>query len=232
MDDFILSKDLALPLETYEVVDPEQRRTALSMPLPSSEELITTPAGLTVESGDVAAKKICIHPDSLSGTYQVSAATHTLKIDLPSPNGKIIKSKLRYFAKSFLTVNEWTPPQPLGHELELTPLDDLSNVRVGDWVSFEVNFLEKPFTCDTFNMEYLLAKSNTFGGEAGGEKEGFFLGAYLVNGKARFRMPSAGQWMICAFNFKDVGPDSEFKEFAEGCTKLYYHTTLTFNVKA
>ncbi len=232
MDDFILSKDLPIPLETFELVDPEQRRTALSMPRPSKEELIETPSGLTVETGDVAAQKIQIQPDSLNGTYQISMATKEIIAQFPNPAGQMIKSKIRYFAKSYLTVNEWSQPASLGHELEIMPLCDLSNVQVGDWVSFEAKFLDKPFTCDNVNMEYLLAKSNTFGGEAGGNMEGFFLAAYLVNGKARFRLPSAGQWMIVAFNFKDVGPDSEYAEFAGDCSKLYYHSTLTFNVRA
>ncbi len=233
MDDFIMSRDLALPLETYELIDPDLRRTDLPMPRPSYGELIATLSGLTVESGDVAAQKIRVHPETKSGTYQVAVATKELIADLPGMNGKTIRSKIRYFAKSFLTVNEWTPPTPLGHELELMPLDDLSNIHIGDWVSFEAKFLGKPFTCNSQgDLEYLLAKSNTFGGEAGGELEGFFLGAYLVNGRARFRMPSAGQWMIVAFNFKDIGPESEYKEFAGDCSKLYYHSTLTFNVRA
>ena len=232
LDDFILSNDLALPLESYELVDPDLGRTGLPMPRPSADELITTSSGLTIESGDVAAKKICIHPDTASGTHQVSLATKEILMDIPDDNGNMIRSKIRFFAKSFLTVNQWTQPAPLGHDLELLPMDDLSNVHVGDRVSFQATFFGEPFTCDTGKMEYILAKSNTFGGEAGGDMEGFFLGAYLVNGKARFRMPSAGQWMIVLFNFCDITPDYKYRQFVGDCSRIYYHSTLTFNVKA
>lgn len=233
MDDFIVSKDMPLPLETYEVIDPDMNKTSLPMPAPSSDKLIETTSGLTIESGDVAAKKIRISPETVSGTYQVAAKTKELIFDLPYLNGKVIKAKAKYFAKTFLTVNDWTQPEPLGHELELLPLSDLSNVQVDDWVSFEVKFLGKPFGCNMEgDLEYLLAKSNTYGGEAGGNLEGFFLGAYLLNGRARFRMPSAGQWMIVVFNIKDVGPGSVYKDFAGECNKIFYHSTVTFNVRA
>lgn len=232
MDDFIINKDIATPLETYELIDPDLNKTALSMPVKSPGDVIRIDTGLTIECGDVAAQKISITDESKEGTYQVAASSKELFFKLKGLGNKLIDSKAQYFAKSFLKVGTWTQPNPIGHALELVPLNDLSNIRIGDPVTFQASFMGKPFTCTYDAMEYLIAASNTFGGEAGGDLEGFFLAAYLVNGKARFRMPTAGQWMIAAFNFKDVTPENEFKEFAEQCSRIYYHSTITFNVRA
>ena len=233
MDDFVMSRDLAIPLETYEVIDPDLNRTALPMPVQSPGDVIRTETGLTIEGGDVAAQKISITDETKQGTYQIAASTKELFVDIKGPGDRIIKSKVRYFAKSFLKVGTWTQPKPIDHELELVPLNDLSNVRIGDPVTFQASFMGKLFTCTAQgDLEYLIAASNTFGGEAGGDLEGYFLAAYLVNGKARFCMPTAGQWMIVVFNIKDVTPENELKEFAEQCSRIYYHSTITFNVRA
>lgn len=232
MDDFVMSKDLSIPLETYEVIDPELNRTALPMPVQSSEDVIRTDTGLTIESGDVAAQKISFTDESQQGTYQVAASTKDFLIDMKGQDDRIIKSNIKFFAKSFLKIGTWTQPEPIGHELELVPLNDLSDVRIGDPVTFQASFMGKPFTCNKSDMEYLFAASNTYGGEAGGDLEGHFLAAYLVNGKARFRFPTAGQWMIVVINIKDVTPENELKQFANQCSRVYYLSTLTFNVRA
>ncbi|PIE64860.1 MAG: hypothetical protein CSA26_05885 [Desulfobacterales bacterium] len=58
---------------------------------------------------------------------------------------KIIKKVLfsvRYqaFAKSYLTLEKWVKPVPVGYGLEITPLTDLSTLKVGDMVEVDVRF--------------------------------------------------------------------------------------------
>ncbi|BDQ35870.1 hypothetical protein SYK_02300 [Pseudodesulfovibrio nedwellii] len=45
--------------------------------------------------------------------------------------------KFQVFAKSYMTLGKWTQPAALGHGLEIIPLTDLSDVRVGDLIKFE-----------------------------------------------------------------------------------------------
>lgn len=243
-DDFV---DGALTLGEYEVATPSLLKTQL--PLPIKEiDTVAGQAGTTIEAGDVAARKISFDDDAEVGTHQVVATTKEEFFALWEEDGKVCTAnkplhevkdkdvltsvKYQAFAKTFLKHKEWTEPKELGHALELTPLTDLSDVHVGDWVTFSVKFMGKPFTCTQETMEFLLASSNTFGGEAGGELEGFFLSAYIVNGRARIKMPTAGAWLINVFSRQDVTADNELKELSESCHRVYFGSSVTFNVKA
>lgn len=242
-DDFI---DPALTLHEYEVLSPSLQKTPLPMPVRDVD--ITAGEGVTVEAGDLGARKIAFDETSEVGTHQVVATTReeffalwkegdevcTANKPLYEVKDKNVLTSVKYqaFAKAFLPYKEWSEPKELGHALEIIPLTDLSDVHVGDWVTFNVKFMGKPFTCTQETMEFLLASSNTFGGEAGGELEGFFLSAYIVNGRARIKMPTAGAWLINVFSRQDVAPDNDLKELADSCNRVYFGSSLTFNVKA
>lgn len=250
VDDFLENMDESIPLETYDLIDPNLKKIALPMPVKMEQSIIRTNTGMTIECGDIAARKISLSDETEPGTYQVAATSKasffTMYVDekgeqnwtfkpLNEMNGVgniLFSSKVQYCAKAFLKVGNWTKPKPIGYVLELTPLTDLSDVHIGDPVSFEAIFMGKPFTCTTDTVEYMYAKSNTFGGEAGGDIEGFFLAAYIVNGRAQFRMPTAGQWLITVFAFKDVTLENDLKELADQCSKVYFTSTVTFNVRA
>jgi uncharacterized GH25 family protein len=249
MDDFLVDMDGTIPLATYDLIDPDLKKTALPMPV-KMEDVIMADAGMTIECGDMALRKINLTDKTKPGTYQVAAATRegfaTVYVDKTGKQELANKSleemqgvenivcsvKYQAFAKAFLTVEKWTDPKPIGYDLELMPLTELSDVHVGDPVSFEVTLMGKLFSCTSDTMEYLHAASNTFGGEAGGDREGFFLSAYLINGRARFWMPTAGQWLVNVFSCQDVTPENELKELVGKCNKVYYSSSITFNVKA
>lgn len=249
MDDFLVTMDESIPLATYDLIDPDLNRTSLPMPVLEKKEVLRTNACLIIECGDIAVRKISLTPDTKPGTYQVVATTResffTMYLD---ENGKrkmvnkpldemkdigniLLSVKFQAFAKAFLTVEKWTDSKPLGHALELIPLTDLSDVYVGNPVSFQVALMGKPFSCTQETMEYMTAASNTFGGEASGDREGFFLSAYIVNGKARFRIPTAGQWVVSVFACQEVTPESNLKELVGKCTRVYYGSSISFNVK-
>lgn len=243
-DDFM---DGALTLGEYELVDPSLSRTPLPMPV-AEVDTVSGKDGVTIEAGDLAARKISFDEKAEVGTHQVTASTKeeffalweedgqvcTANKPLSEVKDKNVLTSVKYqaFAKTFLKHKEWTEPKELGHALELIPLTDLSDVHVGDWVTFSVKFMGKPFSCTQETMEFLLASSNSFGGEAGGELEGFFLSAYIVNGRARIKMPTAGQWLINVFSRQDVTPDNELKELSDSCNRVYFGSSVTFNVKA
>ncbi|MFW5498819.1 MULTISPECIES: DUF4198 domain-containing protein [unclassified Maridesulfovibrio] len=243
-DDFV---DAALTLDSFELVSPSMKKTSLRPPEGKVESLDSA-AGATVSVGDVAPRKIAFNGDAEKGVHQVVAATKEEFFALWEEDGKVqtanlplnevadknVLTSVKYqaFAKTFLKNEEWKKPEALGHALEIIPLTDLSDVHVGDWVTFQVDFMGKPFTCTQESMEFLLASSNTFGGEGGGELEGFFLSAYIVNGRARIKMPTAGQWLINVFSRQDVTPDNELKVLSDSCRKVYFGSSITFNVKA
>jgi uncharacterized GH25 family protein len=136
--------------------------------------------------------------------------------------------KYKSYAKAFFTVGgEWSRPEPVGYDLELLPLTDLSGVRAGDVVRFEVSLMGKPLsTSPEKSLEYITAHSNAFGGP-----DGFFLASMLHNGKGQFRMPAAGQWVVNVYTSMDVDPEGPYRDLAGKCTKVFYSGSISFQVK-
>ena len=243
-DDFV---DSALTLESYDLLSPSMKRTSLRPPEGIVEELEAI-RGATVSIGDVAPRKISFNAEAEKGVHQVVVSpkeeffslweedgevqTASLPLNELADKEVLTSAKYQAFAKALLPHETWTQPSGLGHALEIIPLTDLSDFHVNDWVTFQVNFMGKPFSCTQESMEFLLASSNTFGGEGGGELEGFFLSSYIVNGRSRIKMPTAGAWLINVFSHQDVSPDNELKKLSESCRKVYYGSSVTFNVKA
>lgn len=134
--------------------------------------------------------------------------------------------KYQAFAKSYLTVGKWTNPKPLGHGLEIIPRTDLSNLHIGDLVEVDVLFCGKPLNATPKSIEYITAHSSSFG-----QSDGFKLFCHITEGKARFRVQSAGQWMISVNHKDDVTADGPLKNLYGKADHVYHGATLTFNVK-
>ena len=244
MDDLLASKAGSLQLATFDLIDPDQRRTALPMPTLKMEDVIKTSGGMTAQCGDLGIRKLSLTDKTKPGTYQVVVTSKenfftkyldkkgkmkmaVKPLDEVKDARKVLFSvKYKSFAKAFLAVKKWTDPKPLGFDLEIMPMTDLSNIHVGDVVPFEITFMGKPFSCGPSGIEYITATSNSFGGP-----DNFFLAAYIMNGKAQFRMPTAGQWVVNVYVKQDVTPENDLKELVGKCTTVYYAGTISFNVK-
>jgi uncharacterized GH25 family protein len=244
MDDLLVSETGSIQLATFDLIDPDQGRTALPLPDLETRKPIKTSGGMTVQSGDLAIRKLNLTDKTKPGTYQVIAASKesyftmyldkngkrkmvTKSMDQVKGTQKILTSiKYKAYAKAFFAVKKWIEPTPLGNDLELLPMTNMSNVHVGDVVPFQITFMGKPFSCGPDSIEYLTATSNAFGGP-----DGFFLSAYIMNGEAQFRMPAAGQWMVNVYVRQEVTPESDLKELVGKCTTVYYASTISFNVK-
>ncbi len=245
LDDF---PDPALPIKSFDLVTPSLARTSLDPSTIIQPIAINAPDGVVVEKGDVCPRKITIGDTAESGTYQVVAETvdtfYTMYMvdgnmqfamkPLDEMQGKNVVSctKLSVFAKTYLKHKEWKDPKPLGLPLEITPLQDISDIHVGDWVTFKVDFMGQPFSCTQESMEFMMESSNTFGGEAGGEIEGAFMCSYVINGRSRMRVPTAGQWLVNVFASQDVNEYGPLKSLVGKCNKVYFSSSATFNVKA
>jgi len=197
LDDLLVSEAGSIPLATFDLIDPELNRTALPMPETKMEDVIQSSPGMTVQCGDLGIRKLGMTAKTKPGTYQVVVTSRdnffTKYLDKKGKQKLAIKPldevkdahkvlfsvKYKSFAKAFMAVKKWTDPKPLGHDLELIPMTDLSNVHVGDVVPFQITFMGKPFSCGPSGIEYITATSNSFGGP-----DNFFLAAYIMNGKA------------------------------------------------
>lgn len=244
MDDLLTSKAGSLQLATFDLIDPDLKRTVLPMPILKMEDVIKTSGGMTAQCGDLGIRKLGLTDKTKPGTYQVAVTSKdnfftvyldkkgkqkmvTKPLDQVKAAHKVLFSvKYKSFAKAFFAVKKWTSPKPLGHELEIMPFTDLSNLHVGDMAYFDVSFMGNPFSCTNDKIEYMTATSNSFGGP-----DGFFLAAYIMNGKAQFRMPAAGQWVANVYVRQEVTPESDLKELVGKCTTVYYAGTISFNVK-
>ena len=244
MDDFLASETGSIQLASYELIDPDFKSTALPLPDMKIHEKMKTSSGMTFQSGDLGIRKLGLTDKTKPGTYQVAVVSrdnffsqYLDKKGKPKMVGKAmdeikgaqkILRGIRYksFAKAYFAVQKWTEPKALGHDLEIMPMIDLSNVHVGDKVPFEVTFMGKPLSTSFESHEYLTATSNSFGGP-----DGFFLSSMIYKGKARFRMPAAGQWVVNVYVHQDVTGKNELKHLADKCTIVYYGATVSFHVK-
>jgi len=128
---------------------------------------------------------------------------------------------------SYISVGKWQQPKPQGLKLEIIPLNDLSNVKVGDLLEFEVLFNGKKLSVDPFkSMDYLTAYGESFG-----QSDKFALFSFIQNGKASFRVQSKGQWLVNVAHKELVSKDGFLKDEYNKTKIVYYASTLTFNVK-
>lgn len=244
MDDFLNSKAGAVKIDKYLLVDPENKAFELGLPDIKQEKITKTDTGMTLQEGDLGIRRIGLSKDAKKGTYQVLTESKTTYfsgyIDV---NGKMkmvtkpmdeikdaskfqFATRYKAFAKSYMTVGEWTQPKKSGFDLEILPLSDLSKVKKGDIVQFEVTLNDEKLNCDMKGMNYLFATSNTFGGP-----DNYNLCSYIMNGKAQIRVPEAGQWVFSVLVRKNVTKDNELKDLYGKCDSIYYGSTVSINVK-
>lgn len=244
MDDILNSPNGRFALERFEIIDPRLTTSSLIKPKDAPAKAELTTADFDLFAGDMALQKVALKKDSAKGVYQLSAVSvssfFTQYIDTKgrermqmkprneiSDIQKVLMSvKYQAFAKSFLTVGEWKNPAPLGHDLEIIPLSDLSNLRVGDLVEVKILFRGQPLSANAKSIEYITANSAGFG-----QNDGFSLFSYLKDGKAQFRVQSSGQWMIAVNHKDDVTKDGSLKELYGKADQVYHGASLTFTVK-
>lgn len=244
MDDILNSPNGRFALEQFEIIDPKLQKNNLIKPQDALSKAELSTADFDLFAGDMALQKVALKNDSARGVYQLSAVStssfFTQYLDTKGRQrlqmkprdeindiGKVLMSvKYQAFAKSFLTVGEWKNPAPLGHDLEIIPLTDLSNLRMGDLVEVRVLFHGQPLTATAKSIEYITAHGTGFG-----QSDGFGLFSYIKDGKARFRVQSAGQWMIAVSHKDDVTKDGPLKDLYGKADQVYHGASLTFTVK-
>lgn len=231
-------------IDSFNFYDPNLKKYELYKPT-------YKPASATIENknfdlykADLATQKIDLKKDSQTGVYQLEAKSiptfYTIYFDEKNRKRTKLKSKdeiknlkkslasIKYqgFAKSYITIDKWEKPEPLGHDLEITPLTDLSNVRQGDLVEFYFTFKGKPISHSPKGIKYA-----TFWSSSYGQSEGFKLMSKIKKGKAQVRVPSSGQWIVNVYNMQQVTKDGPLKELYGKTDTLMNGASITFNVK-
>lgn len=244
MDDIMNSVNGRIAVERFELIDPKLKVTPLMKPAFEPADPNTSTADFDIYAADLAMQKVAMKKESAPGVYQfgmVSVPTfYTQYID---KNGRqrlqmkprdeikdidkvLMSVKFQAFAKTYMTLGEWTPPKPLGHGLEIIPRTDISNLKVGDMVEVDVLFYGEPLTATAKSIEYITAASNSFG-----QPDGFSLYSYIIDGKAQFRIQSAGQWIINVTHKDDVTEDGSLSELYGKSDQVYHGASLTIHVK-
>jgi len=244
LDDFLAGQHGVIRMAKYEVVNPDMKKEDLGLPDDTPFQAKQTPLKLAIAQGDLGLRKIILSAGAQQGTYQVSAESVPMFIakyvntkgkermapkpldelkDLKQP---IASFKYQSFAKSYFTIGEWTTPAPMGHELEIVPSTDLSNVHAGDVVEFTTYFKGQPVESNNQAIRYLTCSSNTFG-----SPDGFNLSAPVIHGKGTFRIPTAGQWVANIFYSEKVADNPNLSELNGKCIMVYTAASVFFNVK-
>ena len=244
IDDLLNSPNGRVNIQSFTVSSPNGEKTALRLPSSALGKASQKGKNFDVYEADVALQKLALKKDSKKGVYKIEAVSkptvYTKYIDVKGKERLKLKTmdkikdikkvlmsvKYQAFAKSYLTLGKWSEQKASNKGLEIIPKTDLSNVKVGDLVEFEVLFYGKPLSVSAKSMEYITARSNAFG-----QNDGFSLMSYLQEGKAQFRVQTAGQWIVSC-NHKDVvTKDGSLKDLQGKVNAVFNGASLTFNVK-
>ncbi len=244
IDDRLNSPNGAMKIEEFSITSPSKEKTKLELPKNTLLEPTKTSKDFEVYNAQIALQKIALKKESTKGTYLIHARSkanfHTKYIDTKDrtrfkPKSKdqiehikeiLFSVKFQTFASSYLTLGEWQEQKARGKGLEIIPKTDLSNVKVGDLVKFEVLFNGKPLSISANKAEYISAISKSFG-----EGERFALMSPIYKGEAQLRVQSKGQWRISCEHKEEVTKDGALKDLYGKADLFISVSSLTFNVK-
>lgn len=244
LDDILNSPNGKMVVKEFNLISPDGKKTALKLPKIATAEPFLSNENVDLFDGEIGMQKIAFKKDTKSGTYAIEAISqpnfYTQYIDSkgkermqlkPLDKIKDIKKvlmavKFQAFGKTYLTMGNWEEQKPLGHGIEIVPLSDLSNVKVGDLVKFKVLFNGKELDASAKSIDYITAHSNSFG-----QSDYFSLFSYIIKGNAQFRVQSSGKWVVNVSHKEDIVKDGNLKELYGKAQQAYYSASLTFDVK-
>jgi len=245
IDDILNSPNGKVIVDSFTVTSPNGKVTNLRIPSSKVEDPTQKTGNFDVYNADVGLQKIALKKESEKGVYTIKAESKPTvytqyldKKDRPRLKLKtmdkikdiknvLMSVKYQAQAKSYLNIGKkWTEPKMTGKGLEIIPKTDLSNVKVGDLVKFEVFYFGKPLSVSAGSMEFISAASNTFG-----QNDGFSLMSFIKNGKAQIRVQSVGQWVVTCNHKEDVTKNGPLKDLVGKVNHVFHGGSLTFNVK-
>jgi len=245
--DDVLNGPAKVIVEEFSVTSPNKEKTLLDIPEMKEYKPTKTAKDFEVYDAQLGLQKIALKKDSTQGTYLIQAKTkptfYTRYVDnkdrkrmklKPKNEVEGIKKllfsvKFEVQANTYLTLGKWTEQKATGKGLEVIPKSDLSNLKVGDMVKFQVLLHGKPL--DSYikigqGHAFISAESSDFG--AG---KGYSLMAGIGNGMAQFEVQSTGQWRLMVNHGQIVTKDGPLKDLYGKVDTVVYSSPLTFYVK-
>lgn len=248
MDDFLQGDTL----DTYAIYDPGLKK----MDFPFSPDTNKAAEGNEGKSaanfpggkmlaGDAYARKVLFNENSPQGTYQIAASIKKTQFAVWTDqqgrekwgrktldqikDAKEVKLCWRFqsFAKAFVPVGAWSEPKPVGHDLEMVPLTDLSKVRVGDEVEFKVLMLGQPLEADfSSGLPVLEAYGEQYGADGN-----YGLQGRISKGIAKIRVTAPGKWLATVRMRKPVSKEDGPAELVGKALEVGYNAAVTFFVR-
>ena len=245
VDDILNSTVARIGVQEFYITSPNGEKRDLEIPKSKLEEASIKDKNFDIYKAEIGLQKIALKKHSQKGVYKIYAKSkptfYTSYIDNKDRQRLKLKSKdqlknikkvllsVKYqaFANSYLTLGDkWEKPKATNEGLEIIPKSDLSKLKIGDLVEFEVLFYGKPLSAGPQKDAYITASSSSFG-----QSDGFSLHSKIKKGKARFRVQSAGQWKVeCKYKQK-ITKDGKHKDLYGKTNTLINASALTFNVK-
>jgi len=245
IDDNLNSPNGKVVVEEFFITNPKGKTTNLRIPSNKEAKALEETNSYDIYNSDVGLHKVAFKKDSPKGMYKIKAKSkatyYTVFLDkkdrkrfklksidkLKGIKKVLIAIKYQAFANSYLTLGDkWENPKATNQGLEIIPKTDLSNLKVGDLVEFEVLFYGKPLHSSPKADAYITASSSSFG-----QSDHFSLHSNIKNGKAQFRVQSSGQWKVECKSKEKVTKGGKHKSLYGKTNTLINASTLTFNVK-
>jgi len=244
IDDILNSPNGRVIVDSFSITSPDQQVIKLKIPPSQLQDPIKKSTNFNIYEADVGLQKIALKKESKQGVYKIEATTkptfYTEYIDqknrkrlklttidkVKNPKEILMSVKYQATARSYLTLNKWTEQKPNNKGLEIIPKTDLSNIKVGDIIEFEVFFYGKPLHVSPASMEFITAQSKGFG-----QEDQYWMFSYIQKGKAKIKVHSTGQWIVSSFHTENVKSTSVLKDLYKKANQVVYGSTLTFHVK-
>ena len=237
LDDLLVGDFGTILPAKYEIIDPNGKRLAL--PMPDLKRVGPNPLGknLTVENGELGIRKVQLTDTAPQGTYLVAVESKPMFItQYVNTEGKtktapkaldqikdlkdvIFSVQYISYAKSGFSYKKQTAVEPLGHALEILPQVNISGIRAGDLVPVKVIFNGQPLS--TIGTDIVF-----YGGP-----DKFELISYLVDGKAQFRLPTAGNWIFNVYTMRHVAKEPSMARLKGKVDSAFYSASYRLVVK-
>jgi len=253
MDDFLPAKRI----ETYAIYSPDLKKKDFPFNPVANKDITYEYKGeeskffpyATFQKGDSYAQKVIFKEDALEGTYQVAASLKRTYLTVwndekgrrhwtPKSLDKIKDAKsielsvlYQMFAKAFIVKGKWTQPKPIGHDLEIIPLSNLSEVRVGDFVIFKVLLHGKPYHPKSIPRTKIFACGEHYGLSLDHPEYCYGIWGCIHKGVGRIRVTAPGRWLVKIFVREPVTKEGPFKDIVGKAMEVGYLATVTFTVK-
>ena len=135
IDDMPNSLKFKLGIDAFNLVDPGGHKSKLYLPQPKTITAFESTGDYDLYVSDIANQQVVLKKETRQGVYLIEAKSqknyYTVYIDTKGRKRLALKSmdaiedikkvvssvQYQAFGKSYLTVNQWTMPEPAGHDL-------------------------------------------------------------------------------------------------------------------